>query len=57
MIDDKCPTCPMYGKGYCDCGRSKHKTSFSSVDAILLGLIFLMIALGVWKVIELIINK
>lgn len=23
MIEDKCPTCPNYGKGYCDCGKSK----------------------------------
>ncbi len=39
MIDDKCPTCPMYGKGYCDCGRNKYlKTDYSLVKAFLFGL-------------------
>lgn len=25
MKDEKCPTCPNYGKGYCDCGQSRSK--------------------------------
>lgn len=47
MYDDKCPTCPNYGKGYCDCGKSKFKKE--NAVAYLLGvLVFIIILLKLY---------
>lgn len=42
MIEDKCPTCPMYGKGYCDCGRSRLKAEANKFLIILITLLFVV---------------
>ena len=42
MEDDKCPTCPKYGLGYCDCGRSKYsKISVKAIFWLFIGAIAL----------------
>lgn len=47
MYDDKCPTCPMYGKGYCNCGKSKiaSKTK-GTLLIILIALLLIAFAIG-----------
>ena len=49
VFDDKCPTCPNYGKGFCDCGKNKSKQSNEGYGcAAMILAIGISIALIIW---------